>query len=471
MLFTSFSFAVLVIVTLAVYYSLTKKNLQVALLIIASLIFYGKNQPWLLFLLIISVFINALASWYAGIGPLKQRKIAAILGVSANLLLLTFFKYAGLLTGIFTSASEMSEVEKFITLIPLPVGISFYTFQGISLVVDVYRNPTYLNNWGKRNFIEYLQDCTFFKVFFPQLIAGPVVKAHDFMPQIGLKKLNDVQWDPIVRNLIVGYFLKMVIADNLKDISAYMKYPIFSYLSTIDLVLLIFTYSMQIFADFAGYSLIAIGISRMFGYNLIFNFDFPYTAKSFADFWRRWHISLSSWLKEYLYYSLGGNRVGYFTTLFNLMVVMALGGLWHGAKWSYMIWGGVHGALLILERVLNGVGETFKDMAIFNILKRISVFIMVSLAWLFFQLPELNHVVSYFNSLASNFNHTSQLYFLHLYIYTYGSPVILYHLHGLTNRQSNHNTQIIIRNLLLGLMLLLIVVSKGNPGTFIYFRF
>ncbi|MEQ8682884.1 MAG: MBOAT family O-acyltransferase, partial [Cyclobacteriaceae bacterium] len=227
----------------------------------------------------------------------------------------------------------------FLIAIPLPIGISFFTFQGISLLVDAYRNRAGTSDQIRvLPFWKLLFHTSLYISLFPQLVAGPIVKAHDFYPQIRTKYLSGIQWNYVFQHVVTGYFLKMVVADNLKDFTGELVWPSFERFSSVELLVYLFGYSMQIFADFAGYSLIAIGISGLFGYIIPQNFNFPYVASGFSDFWKRWHISLSTFLKEYLYIPLGGNRKGRVRTYLNLMIVMALGGLWHGALFMDWHW-------------------------------------------------------------------------------------------------------------------------------------
>ena len=279
-----------------------------------------------------------------------------MIGIAANLSILAFFKYAGLLSRTFLSIDPQQGggVGHFIAMIPLPVGISFFTFQGMSLVADTFgsRNLPQLQQIVHRKASRHWLHTMLFVSYFPQLVAGPILKAHEFLPQIRQKFFGTINWERCFRPLILGYFLKMVIADNLKDYTYWIEYPYFLEFHSLHLLGMLFGYSMQIFADFAGYSLIAIGIGRLFGYELMTNFNFPYISRSFSEFWRRWHISLSSWLRDYLYVPLGGNRKGRVRTYLNLFLVMFLGGLWHGAAWSYAVWGTTHGLFLAVERAL-----------------------------------------------------------------------------------------------------------------------
>lgn len=289
MLFNSWPFVVLVLITFGVYYLPALRSKQVFVLVAASLIFYAYRQPVLLSLLLFNAFTNATTSYLIAqqTGTLA-RKSWAILGISCNLGLLIFFKYAGLLHATL----QPGNWADFMLNIPLPIGISFYTFQGISLVVDVFKNTHIAPR--SNSYPQHLLRTLLFIGFFPQLVAGPIVKAHDFIPQIQTKTPNHIAFTPLLQQLILGYFLKMVIADNLKDFTFWMDYPYFKGHASLDLWMMLLGFSFQIFADFAGYSLIAISIAGLFGYQLKHNFMYPYTALSFKQFWKKWHIYLST---------------------------------------------------------------------------------------------------------------------------------------------------------------------------------
>ena len=350
MLFNSIEFVIFVILTSVFYYTTVLKPLQRIILIIASFVFYTSNQPVLLLLLLLSIAVNTITSYFVYRVKPTSKTLVAGLGVTSNLAILTFFKYSPLFGR--TLFQDSSSVGEFLVSIPLPIGISFFTFQGITLLVDTLRTEEHLTtfNLPQKTFWEHALDTCLYIGFFPQLVAGPIVKAHDFIPQIVPKYFKDIDWTYCFQHLVTGYFFKMVVADNLKDFTFWISYPAFESLGSTTLLVMLYGYSMQIFADFAGYSLIAIGVAGLFGYRLPVNFNFPYIACSFSEFWQRWHISLSSFLKEYLYFPLGGNRKGRLRTYANLMIVMLLGGLWHGAAWSYMVWGGFHGLALAIER-------------------------------------------------------------------------------------------------------------------------
>lgn len=468
MLFNSFEFIGLFLVTFALYYFPRFSKMQIGILIASSLIFYAYYKPALLLLLLLSAGINILISYRVVFGQEKRKKLLATTGVACNLLILAFFKYGPLIS--LTLFEPESSIGDFLLTIPLPIGISFYTFEGISLVIDVFKgNEKERNRIAVPSLAKHAQQTLFFIAFFPHLIAGPILKAHDFFPQIGVKLFQNIDWKGCFKNLVLGYFLKLVIADNLKDFTYWISFPYFVNYDSITLVVLLFGYSFQIFADFAGYSLIAVGLARLLGYDLMNNFHFPYIATSFKDFWKRWHISLSSFLMEYLYFPLGGNRKGKFRTYLNLLITMILGGLWHGAAWSYAIWGAFHGMALAIERLLSEKIKV-RSNPFTKTIKGITVFIFITLAWLLFKLPEFDHVLKYFSAISNN----TSLYFdytLCTYIAIYSTPVILYH--GLHLLQNNHTRTMIKKSeiIIYGIMLFLIATNSGSSGAFIYFQF
>lgn len=494
MLFTSGYFFLLVALTFALYYAAGRKEWQIGILLVSSFVFYAWNFPVLLLLLLVSIGINILAA--RGVMRTRdggRRRIIATAGVVVNLAVLAFFKYSPLIGRTLigrTLLPEGSGLSDWLLAIPLPIGISFFTFQGISLVVDLYRGdvlaPLRPSTVGARTPVPRHQGMgpsdvspeergtdepssaalALYIAFFPQLVAGPIVKAKDFLPQIGTKRLADVAWPLVYQALVTGYFLKMVIADNLKDHTYWMKYPGYESLPKLDLAVLLFGYSVQIFADFAGYSLIAIGIARLFGYGLMDNFNFPYIARSFSEFWRRWHISLSTFLREYLYIPLGGNRKGTFYTYRNLMITMVLGGLWHGAAWSYAVWGIYHGLLLAAERWAKDRDLIWTRKPW---LRRLWVFALVTLGWLLFRLPDFTQVLGYLQGMLANDWYGGVDRSLQVLIYT--APVVVYHLTHLYLDKDSAVFRGIVRPVGLGLLLFLIFTNAGSAGDFIYFQF
>lgn len=475
MLFTTLPFAILVATTFVAFYATGSATWQTAVLIIASMIFYGYGQPGLLILLVASALINGgCAAALARRKSAIERRVIAVGGVIVNVAVLVFFKYAGLVAGSLAAVGMGTpSVAEWLATIPLPIGISFYTFQGISLVVDTWRGDDTLAEDRSRPRLAACQSQLvrgmLFVLFFPQLVAGPIVKAHDFYPQIQPKRFGDIPWAFVVRSLITGYFLKMVIADNLHEHLIWMQRPYFFSQAPVILAMLLVAYSAQIFADFAGYSAIAIGLAALFGYRLRPNFDFPYIADSFGNFWRRWHISLSSWLREYLYIPLGGNRHGETRTLVNLFLVMVLGGLWHGAAWKYATWGVCHGLLLAAERPFRNTWPLTSRHPLCVVVRSLVVLWAVSLAWLLFSLPALTDAGSYLVAMVTN-SGNGIAWWLGLTLAIYVTPVAVYHLLFGIPAVRQRVPQAALP-MLYGIMLALTVFNRGNSQPFIYFQF
>lgn len=482
MLFNSWSFAVFLPVVFALHYAGRRAGWQVGVLTLASFVFYGWENPRLLPLLFVSTLVNGLAAQdllSGGRSP-TRRKLVLALALSFNLGALAFFKYAALVGRLILPASVWDQVGPWLRDIPLPIGISFYTFQGISLVMESWWDGPKAGIRGlpapanAREAGWFQAKVWFFKAFFPQLVAGPIVKAGEFLWQIGPKRLADVDWDGAVKKLVLGFFLKMVVADNLKDATADLNLAAFRELPRLNLVALLYGFSFQILADFGGYSLIAQGLAKLFGYELPLNFNFPYLSRSITEFWRRWHISLSTWLRMYLYIPLGGNRHGEVRTFVNLFLVMFLGGLWHGAAWSYAIWGTAHGVLLALERLWSRGGKSgeSRNWTWLGAVQAFVVFNVVSALWLLFKLPDFSHVLEFVKCLANNPGgaRPQSLYVIGLF----SLPVVLWHLWSAaapmrTRLSAPRHWQ--LETCLYAVMLFLLVTNAGSAGDFIYFQF
>jgi alginate O-acetyltransferase complex protein AlgI len=462
--YTDPAFPVFFLLVFIVYYTLRSARGQVAVLILASLVFYAWHAPWLVSLLLLTWAITTATSYRVlrSESDRVRRRIVTI-GVVLNLSILALFKYKSLVPSQYYVGSALESIM----LLPLPIGISFYIFHGISLLIDVYRGRALTNRFSRNTSpIDYAAASLLYLVFFPQLIAGPIVKAKDFIPQISPKRIAEIEWFFAINSLITGFFLKAVIADNLSAVTFWIQYPYFQWKSSIDLAVLLYGYSFQIFSDFAGYSLIAIGLAALLGYRLPENFNFPYAARSISDFWRRWHISLSSWLRDYLYIPLGGNRHGALRTNLNLMIVMILGGLWHGAAWSFALWGLWHGIGLVLERPLLSRKNDFAESRTGIVLRIFLVFNFVTLGWLFFKLQNSNEAFLYLKTMVSqNPYHTSSLTLL--LISMFGLPVVIYHLMATTRIRPAP----VVARVIKGMMLFLVVTSAGPAVDFIYFQF
>ena len=353
MLFNSLTFVVFFAVVLALHsapFSWRQKKIN---LLLASYLFYAAwNPPFVVLLWISTVVDWHMAKWIFRENRLGRRRFFMIVSVAVNLGILGYFKYGGFLLENWTAAMHAIGVEYQAPAwnIILPVGISFYTFQTMAYSLDVYLR--------RAEPADSVLDFSLFVTFFPQLVAGPIVRPTQLIPQFRTPHQADrsqLMWGLTL--MILGLFEKVVVADGALASSAEAVFSAEKALPWSDAWLGTLAFSGQIFCDFAGYSTTAIGAALCLGFSLPNNFNYPYAAIGFSDFWRRWHISLSTWLRDYLYIPLGGSRVGEGRTYVNLMVTMLLGGLWHGASWTFVVWGGLHGTYLAVERFLS---ELFK---------------------------------------------------------------------------------------------------------------
>lgn len=376
-----------------------RKGLRNAYLLAMSLFFYYKSGGYFFSLLIFSTLADYTLGHLIHKAPASaSRKLYLTLSIAINLGLLAYFKYAYFLTGIFNdlAGTDAGTVNIFtllynrfsgesldVTVIILPVGISFFTFQTISYAVDVYRK--------KLKPVNSIVDFGFYVSFFPQLVAGPIVRAAEFIPQLyNPYNLGIRQMGHAVFLIISGLIKKMIISDyiSVNFVDRVFDNPL-SY-TGFENLMAIYGYSVQIYCDFSGYTDIAIGVALLLGFRLPVNFNSPYKAVNIADFWRRWHISLSSWLRDYLYIPIGGNRRGKGRTYANLMVTMLLGGLWHGASMRFVLWGALHGAGLAAHKLFRDVfpsgGRIERPLSGFRrFLSIFFTFQFVSFTWLFFR--------------------------------------------------------------------------------------
>jgi alginate O-acetyltransferase complex protein AlgI len=465
MVFNSIEFLILVGITFCLYYLPALRFFQVELLIVSSFVFYAWHAPWLLLLLITSIAVNSALGYAAAWRGKHRMRVIVFAGVVFNLGILGFFKYGPLAARTLRLAENGT--AGFLLLMPLPIGISFYTFESISLLVDLFRHRTagqdpFVPESKQRN----LAHTALFFAFFPHLVSGPILKADLFYPQIGLKNFTNINWETVFKRCVVGFFLKMVVADNIKEVTWHLDYPNYLGCSTIVACGLLFAYSLQILSDFAGYSSIAIGIAAIFGYDLPENFNFPYFSASLGEFWRRWHISLSTWLREYLYFPLGGNRHGNLRTYFNLFTVMALGGLWHGGEWRYSVWGLWHGLGLAVERAWRDrPGNLWERFPRF--IRTTLVFGFVTLGWLLFKLARLSYAVDFVGHLVQSWPRGPKS------LLTLAVVLGLFSLPAFASACWRQLTMLYERfeSLFYALLLACIVISPGLPGTFIYFQF
>ena len=395
--FTSPLFALFFFPTLTAFW-LTKnwRILQIHFLLAASYLFYSWTHPIYLFIIIASSLIDYLAgnAIYASTDKLR-RKVFLLISVSANLGLLCFFKYANFFIANINSLSGDVTALPAINVI-LPVGISFYTFQSMSYTIDIYRNALV-----PARFLDFF----FYVASFPQLVAGPIVRAGQFLPQLRRPLYENVNLNGTFY-IFFGLFKKLFVANIL---ATEIVDPIFANpanFSTLDLYFGIVCYAFQIFFDFSAYSDIAIGLGRLIGFDLPVNFLSPYLASNPREFWKRWHISLSTWIRDYVYYPLGGSRHGTLKTYRNLALTMTLFGLWHGASWNFIIWGMLHGIYLILWRLghpfLNAISLQRSPGWVRKVFWRVFFFHMVCFAWIFFRAQGWGGVTEFFTSFTSN---------------------------------------------------------------------
>jgi len=404
MLFNSLDYAIFLPIVLFIYYTLKHKQ-QNLLLLLASYFFYGFWDVRFLSLIFISTFVD----YFVGLwiyrcdqtGKKQFRKLGLLLSLSTNLGILGFFKYFDFFV---KSADAMLSTFGLSTSLPvlniiLPVGISFYTFQTLSYTIDIYR--------GKLKPTKKIIDFALFVAFFPQLVAGPIERAAHLLPQI--QKPRVVSQDFFYKGMyliITGLVRKVVIADTAGAIvDTYFGNP--GNFTGIQLIVGLFLYGLQIYGDFAGYSNIARGSAYLLGFELLRNFRHPYFAVNITDFWHRWHISLSGWLRDYLYISLGGNRKGKVRTYSNLMTTMLLGGLWHGANWNFVFWGFLHGLYLVIHKLFRRLIQYPENMqkGVFYYIKQSTSLVftlcLANFTWLFFRSTNVLTTQKYLNGIIN----------------------------------------------------------------------
>lgn len=380
-------------------------------LMVCSLFFYYKSSGIYLLILVFSICIDFLIGNELYKTKNQQtKKLLIVACLTVNLSLLGFFKYAHFITTninlifgtqfypinfmtAFYNSISGSHVD--IAAIFLPVGISFYTFQSLSYAIDIYR--------GTIKPIDKFLDYAFFVSFFPQLVAGPIVRASEFLPQVNKPyQLTDVDFTKAIYLILVGLTKKMVISDFISINFVDRVFTTPNAFTGFENLMAIYGYTLQIYCDFSGYTDIAIGVALLLGFRLSLNFNKPYTALNITDFWRRWHISLSRWLKDYLYISLGGNRNGTMATYFNLFITMLLGGLWHGAHIKFIIWGALHGLALGVHKFWMKHIK-LPDTKAYQYLAGMLTFHFVAFCWLFFRADNLNTVSLMLEQVTHNF--------------------------------------------------------------------
>tara|TARA_Y100001935_G_scaffold255665_1_gene271064 strand:- start:18255 stop:19691 length:1437 start_codon:yes stop_codon:yes gene_type:complete len=389
MLFNSLEFLIFLPTVFLFYWFIFNKNLfsQNLFILFSSYLFYGWWDYRFLSLIILSTIVDfIIGKKIHSSKDIKSKKVYLILSLVVNLGILGFFKYFNFFIDSFIDLITLTgySLENQWTLkIILPVGISFYTFQTMSYSLDIFRNEMKPVN----NFVAFAS----FVSFFPQLVAGPIERAKALLPQM-MKKRNFDYLEAMfgLRLIIWGMFKKVVVADSLaKYVDIFYANPN-DYIGLPSIVAMLF-FTFQIYCDFSGYSDIAIGTARLFGIKLNRNFKVPYISTSFSEFWKRWHISLSSWFRDYVYISLGGNRVGKLLNYRNLIITFIVSGLWHGANYTFIVWGVIHGFLLIIEKFFIDIKSEISMNKIFKI---IITFFITNITWVFFRSNDISQAFS-----------------------------------------------------------------------------
>ena len=400
MLFNSFIFGGFFLLTYALYLALRRATrAQNLLLLVASYVFYGYWDWRFLGLLAISTLVDfTVGRSLHGTGDTRRRRILLTVSVCTNLGILGFFKYYDFFADSLAALMRLAGMtpDPFTLGILLPVGISFYTFQTMSYTIDIYR--------GKLAPVDSLLDFAVFVAFFPQLVAGPIERARNLLPQIAQpRRIDRDQVGAGLWLILWGYFKKVVIADHM----ALLVTPVFAQHTDyqgLELMVALLAFTVQIYCDFSGYSDIARGLAKLMGFELMVNFKLPYFAINPSDVWVRWHVSLSSWLRDYLYIPLGGSRGGTLRTQRNLAVTMLLGGLWHGAAWNFVIWGGYHGALLAIYRWLDPApvhADPWRSgtRRVRILAMMAMMFVLTVLGWLIFRADSVEQIVYFLGNL------------------------------------------------------------------------
>lgn len=475
MIFNSIEFLVFLPIVFVLYWFIFKKNLRLQNLFVvaASYFFYGWWDWRFLFLIAFTSF----CSWGSGLLIKKKQddvRPKAALAINAtnivvNLLILGVFKYYNFFIDSFFDIFPTLRNDHLLIKVILPVGISFYTFQALSYTIDVYRTK-----------IEPTKDIVAFFAFvsfFPQLVAGPIERATNLLPQFLQKRVFDyASAVDGCRQMLWGFFKKMVVADNCavfvdkiwNDIPAYSG-------STLLVAAILF--SFQIYCDFSGYSDIAIGTAKLFGVKLKRNFNVPYFSRDIAEFWRRWHISLTTWFRDYIYIPLGGSRVSKAKVVRNTFIIFLVSGFWHGANWTFIVWGAFH-AFLFLPLILSGKNRKYTDnvatnrtMPTFKELMQMSfTFLLAALGWIIFRSDNISQTVQIFSSIFS-----TSLFQMPVLSKTFIFVLVMLVVEWL-NREKEHPFQIAIKSKILRyviyyVIMLTIVLFSGNQETFIYFQF
>ncbi|TAD95611.1 MAG: MBOAT family protein [Bacteroidetes bacterium] len=488
LLFTQAIFWIFFTIVLIVYQFLYSKiNLRNHFLMWVSMYFYYLTGGYFFTLLVFSTLVD----YFIGkkiyeTDSQKLKKQLVFLSVFVNLAVLAYFKYTYFfvdgLNFLFETdfqasnflsvlSNEIADTEFNIHKIILPVGISFYTFQTISYSVDIYR--------GQLKPVKSMADFAFFVSFFPQLVAGPIVRASDFIPQIYEEyKLSEQEFGRAIFLIINGLIKKILISDYLSTNFVDRVFSDPNAYSGFENLTAVYGYSIQIYCDFSGYTDIAIGLSLLLGFRLPINFNSPYKSLNITEFWRRWHISLSSWLRDYLYISLGGNRHGKFKTYLFLFTTMLLGGLWHGASVRFIIWGALHGIALAVHKWWLEIYPKAIDNQRDKIISGFITFHFVAFCWIFFRAEDMQKVGDILSNILFNFRADLIAEVLFSYKNIFAVMILGYGVHWLPSewkieiaRRFNFLPDLTKAIVIVGIILMLFQIRTSEIQPFIYFQF
>ncbi|MCL4112432.1 UNVERIFIED_CONTAM: hypothetical protein GTU68_046958 [Idotea baltica] len=475
MLFNSLDFAIFLPIVFILYWFVTNRslNLQNLLIVVASYLFYG----WWDYRFLALILFSTLVDYFIGLNLSNstndsKRKLFLWTSIIANIGLLMFFKYCNFFIESFTTAFTFfgADITSNTLNIILPVGISFYTFQTLSYTIDVYRGklePTH-------SFIQFAA----FVSFFPQLVAGPIERAKNLLPQFNKKRRFESDFVIGGMHLIIwGLFKKVVVADN----CAFFVNQIFDGTSShtsMELFLGAVLFGFQIYGDFSGYSDIAIGVARLFGFSLMVNFSFPYFSRDIAEFWRRWHISLSTWFRDYVYIPLGGSRGNTYKRIRNVLIVFLVSGFWHGANWTFIIWGGIH-ALLFLPLLLFNKNRSYVNesrMSLKQLPQILLTFALVTLVWIFFRADNVTHAIQFIADIFSFNGSSIGLFYKNSKSLLFSAIIIVALLTMLffefLTAQKNEKEVVLSTNMAIFIAVLITFMGMfKNPSDFIYFQF
>lgn len=471
MVFSSTTFLIFFLpLTIIVYYLIHKFTGNMAakntILLIASLLFYAWGEPVYIVLMLISIYFNFTAGKDIDAskksGSVKRAKSVFIFALIFNLGVLGFFKYYGFL---ISNINSLFHINIPLTQLALPIGISFYTFQIMSYIIDLYRGDTEVQ--------EHLLPFAVYISLFPQLIAGPIVKYRDIAYQLQFRKESLHKFSQGTMRFVTGLSKKLILANTLGAVYTYVQTLGKGKTSALTAWIGIAAYTLQIYFDFSGYSDMAIGLGKIFGFSFCENFNYPYIATSVTDFWRRWHISLSTWFKEYVYIPLGGNRCKTPRVILNLLIVWALTGLWHGAAWNFIFWGLYYGILLIIEKYL--LEKPLSRTPEF--LRHIITLVIVMIGWVFFSSSTLSAAFSYIGSMfgaGAGFADSTAKYLLSSYalpllIGIFAATPLYKKVLALIDSSLTDKLKIVFYPLMLILCIIFMVSETYNP--FLYFRF